>query len=165
MNLLQFLNHQAGGNQRFHIDKRVDGWRIKPRSFTQYFDNDYVIETLQGVDGIKSVQIEECSLGWSMDEGTVIVRTTIRPKDIKVPNFNGGKVKIKDDIHYSSYYGLVSRREAIDNGYEVELIPYIEKGKYTFTQYNKDGVILLHLDEGDEREFEFDFEADWMELV
>ena len=53
----------------------------------------------------------------------------------------------------------------LDNGYEVELIPYIEKGKYTFTQYNKDGVILLHLDEGDEREFEFDFEADWMELV
>ena len=165
MNLLQFLNHQAGGNQRFHIDKRADGWRIKPRSFTQYLDNDNVIETLQGVDGIKSVQIEECSLAWSMDEGTVIVRTTIRPKDIKVPNFNGGKVKIKDDIHYSSYYGLVSRREAIDNGYEVELIPYIEKGKYTFTQYDENGVILLHLDEGDEREFEFDFEADWMELV
>ena len=165
MNLLQFLNHQAGGNQRFHIDKRVDGWRIKPRSFTQYLDNDNVIETLQGVDGIKSVQIEECSLVWSMDEGTVIVRTTIRPEYIKVPNFNGGKVKIKDDIHYSSYYGLVSRREAIDNGYEVELIPYIEKGKYTFTQYNKDGVILLHLDEGDEREFEFDFKADWIEFV
>jgi hypothetical protein len=53
MNLLQFLNHQAGGNQRFHIDKRLDGWRIKPRSFTQYLDNDNVIETLQGVDGIR----------------------------------------------------------------------------------------------------------------
>jgi hypothetical protein len=91
MNLLQFLNHQAGGNQRFHIDKRVDGWRIKPRSFTQYLDNDNVIETLQGIDGIKSAQLEECSLTWSRDEGTVIVRTTIRPKDIKVPNFNGVK--------------------------------------------------------------------------
>jgi hypothetical protein len=53
MNLLQFLNHQAGGNQRFHIDKRADGWRIKPRSFAQYLDNDNVIETLQGVDGIE----------------------------------------------------------------------------------------------------------------
>jgi hypothetical protein len=165
MNLLQFLNHQAGGNQRFHIDKRLDGWRIKPRSFSQYLDNDNVVKILQGVDGIESAKLEKCSLWPSSDGEAVIVRTTIRPEYIKVPNFNGGKVKIKDDIHYSSYYGLVSRREAIDNGYEVELIPYIEKGKYTFTQYNKDGVILLHLDEGDEREFEFDFETDWMELV
>ena len=165
MNLLQFLNHQAGGNQRFHIDKRADGWRIKPRSFAQYLDSDTVIEALQGIDGIKSAKLEKCSLTWSMDNESVIVRTTIRPKDIKVPNFNGGKVKIKDDIHYSSCYGLVSRSEAVEYGYEVELTPYIEKGTYTFTQYDENGVILIHLDENDDREFEFDFEADWMEFA
>ncbi len=171
MNLLQFLNHQAGGNKRFHIDKRVDGWRIKPRSFTQYLDNDNVIKTLQGVDGIKSAKLEKCSLAWSLDDEAVIVRTTIRPKEIEIPNFNGGKVKITEDIHYSSCFGLVSRSEAVENGYEVELTPYIEKGTYTFTQYDPDeegeilGVILIHLDEGDEREFEFNFKADWMEFV
>lgn len=167
MNLLQFLNHQAGGNQRFHIDKRVLGWRIKPRSFTHYLDNDTVIETLQGIDGIESAQIEQCSMSPynSKKHEVVIVRTTIRPKDIKVPNFNGGKVKIKDDIHYNSCRGLVTRSQALEYGYEVELIPYIEKGTYTFTQYDENGVILIHLDENDDREFEFDFEADWMEFV
>ncbi len=106
MNLLQFLNHQAGGNKRFHIDKRADGWRIKPRSFSQYLDNDNVVKTLQGVDGIESAKLEKCSLAWSLDDEAVIVRTTIRPKEIEIPNFNGGKVKITEDIHYSSCFGI-----------------------------------------------------------
>ncbi|MDB4343542.1 hypothetical protein OAA15_00815 [bacterium] len=166
MNLLQFLNHQAGGNQRFHIDKRADGWRIKPRSFTQYLDNDNVIETLQDIDGIKSAQLEQCSIPYSSKQyGVVIVKTTIRPKEIEIPNFNGGKVKIKEDIHYSSCFGLISRSEAVENGYEVELTPYIEKGTYTFTQYDGNGIVLIHIDENDYREFEFDFKADWLEFI
>lgn len=167
MNLLQFLNHQAGGNQRFHIDKRVLGWRIKPRSFTHYLDNDTVIETLQGIDGIESAQIEQCSMSPynSKKHEVVIVRTTIRPKEIEIPNFNGGKVKIKDDIHYSSCYGLISRSEALEYRYEVVLTPYIEKGTYTFTKYGEDGIILIHFDEDFSREFELDFESDWLEFV
>lgn len=56
------------------------------------------------------------------------------------------------------------RSEAVEYGYEVELIPYIEKGTYTFTKYDGE-VVLIHLDENDDREFEFDFKADWIEFV
>jgi hypothetical protein len=75
------------------------------------------------------------------------------------------QLKVIEDIHYSSCFGLISRSEAVENGYEVELTPYLEKGTYTFTQYDENGVILIHIDENDYREFEFDFKADWMEFV
>ena len=70
-----------------------------------------------------------------------------------------GKVKIKEDIHHGVCHGLVSRSEAIKNGYEVELIPYIEEGTYAYTE--EDGIVRIHIDEYDDREFECDFEADW----
>lgn len=165
MNLLRYLNLQAGGGKTFHIDSRLDGWRIKPRNFSTYHNNEEIIASLSNIEGIKSAQLEKCSLCYSLEKETLIVRTTLRPKDIIIPNVNIGELNITDDIHYSSCYGLVSRSEALDNAYEVELNPYIEKGKYTYTKY-KEGILLIHIDGGEDvREFELNFEADWLEFV
>ena len=71
------------------------------------------------------------------------------------------QVKITDDIHYSSARGLITRNEAIIDGIEVELRPYIEEGTYTYTVSWPDYVI----DDGEGGEREVPAEAEWVERI